>query len=533
MRPRGARGVLMTTLVVLAVPLAVPTLVRGIRSEARLAPEPGAVLESVWRRFGAECDVRTASLGDLWAWLERGGARDLVPSGGPSRRIWVERQDGAVRLGLTADGSRHAEPWRLEVGRARWTGLDATLAASDLDCVLCHARIEGGPDARVVSRRPFEPGLGADVRFEGAFVAEPDGQPVPDLLGALERAPLAPGTVDAEQGAVGVIARRADGELALSTVRLSGTVQGPVVLRGTRDAPVRVRGDVVIEGDLVLSGSIVGDGCLWVIGNVHVPGDVHHEGAGSLRLLVRGNVLVGEVGRPRRGEALAVTGEPAGSFSFLVEALARFNGALETDEPTQAPFTVLAGQVAAVLPRGARSTGGWRDRDLELVDYGRSRAVGPLPTARREAPMTEALGVPLGRSAGGTRVDAVVVVHGAFVAVASGIDTWRDAGEVALDRWDGVPPGALLLEGALVATHAAIHAPAGVRIVDRPDARAAVRLPADSGLAARLVGPSASVVLDGPLGGADRGIVPGLWVDGVRAPDRLLRADRSAPATPR
>ncbi|MEM6674365.1 MAG: hypothetical protein AAF726_16080 [Planctomycetota bacterium] len=542
-RRRGRRGraFLMLALVVPAIPLAVPAIVPGFGNAARMAPAPGATLEGVWRRFGSVYDVRTASLDDLWAWLERGGVRDPVSPDDPSQHLWVERGAGVVRLGLSSRGGESEERWRLEVGRARWTGLDATLAASDLDCVLCHASIESGSEARVVSRRPFEPGLGADVRLDGAFVVEPDGQAVPDLLRALERAPRTPGVVEAEHGAVGAIERLqqvGDGRaLALSSVRLSGNEQGPVVLRGTHDAPIRVKGDVVVEGDLVLSGHVVGDGCLWVIGNVHVPGDVHHEGAGSLRLLVRGNVLVGEVGRPRRGEALSVTGAPDGSFSFLVEALARFNGALAIDDPTQPPFTVLPGQVAAVLPRGARSTDGWRDRDLELVDYGRTRAVGPLPSAIEGAPMSAAADLPLGRADAGTRLDAVVVVHGAFVAVASGIDTWRDAGAavgLSDDAGVAVPPASFLLRGALVATHAAIHAPAGVRIVDRPDARAAVRLPADSGLAARLVGPSSSVELGGgPPGEGGVPIVPSLWVDEVPGRDRLLRAERPAPATPR
>jgi len=535
----------------LSLPFVVFALPRVAPASWRTQPSatsPSVKLESVWRHFEAEHDVHSASIDDLLGWLEGERGLEVMDDLDVRDRWRIERSGDEVRIGLMeSEAPAESADWQLEVRRAPWSGVDATLAASDLACVLCHVHVEGERPVRVLSATPFEQGVGADVHVAGTFEAAPNRLLAPDLVGALDTASFDPGFVASSIGGAGITAAAAVAGTAFESVHIDGEATGPVVLFGAPDQPIRISGDCVINGDLVLSGSIVGDGSLRVFGNVFIPGDLTHSGTGGLRLLVRGSVLVGEVHRPRRGEALPVTGGVDGSFGFLVESLARFNGSIASGAVPGALFSVRPQQPAPVLRAGARSIGSWRDPSLDLIADQPTRAVGPGPLAAGQSGLwisedrlwasTEpgVRGV-IGDRAAGTRLEALFIVDGAFIAVAAGIDSWRATGgtvggALSSEAWSsegsGPPPGALELHGALVATHAAIHAPAGLKIVDDPRARAAVRLPAVRGLVARLSGPSSSEALE--VGSTVRV----LSLEGARGPVRLLRDTEPDTETPR
>lgn len=525
-RRRDAAALLLVVAAFAWLPAALPraaVLPWGTPAERATAP---AQLEDVWRRFEREQPATNATVEQFAAWARAlPNAADL---------------DVSTTASTATVSDPGASGWRLEVERAPWAGIDATLAATNLDCVLCHARVDGERLVRVVCATPIEERAGSQIEIVGKIERAPGRLAAPDLLGALDAASFEAGVVSAPRGALGTAAGSLLVDRRLRAVRIDGVAPGPVVLLGTDEEPIRLQGDAVIDGDLVIAGTVVGDGALRVFGNVFVPGDIVHRGSGSLRLLVRGSVLAGDVARPRRGESLPVTGGPDGSFSFLVESLAHFNADLGA-APGAGLFVLRPGQRAPVLQPGAPAFGDWNDPGLRFDSSAPSRVVGPSAGSAAGAPWLAldelwaavADGRPLGERPDGTRLDALVVASGAFVAVAEGIDTWHASGGTPGDglHVPGEAPASLRLHGALIATCASIHAPAGLAIRDDPLARSAVRLPASHGLVARLGGPRGEVTLTDARRG--EGSAPALSVDPSRGADRLLRPAAQSAATPR
>jgi hypothetical protein len=336
------------------------------------------------------------------------------------------------------------------------------------------------------------------------------------------------------------LAARATGTLAGGALRVlaretgapEGTVEalgavlaGTVLAVGTAERPLLLRDDVAIAGDLVLHGVVAGEGTLLVAGNVYLPDDVVRadpKNGGALAIAAGGSILVGDVFHPRWGRG-TVTGDRDGSFSFVLDALARFNRREWTrteprlpgpgDDPDDAGTWRLAnpsyagpgararyyafgdGGPVPVLRDGSRydpELGTWIGRELgsswdptrlRLADP--ERASDPLlggPEGARAAVLTVASGAELdeeelralvtsafaGRPRGRAfRVEAALYTDAALVAVVP-----RQAG------------GKLLVRGALIAPDLAILAPEGFRL--DWDARAAALLPLRSRAHGRL-----------------------------------------------
>ncbi len=126
-----------------------------------------------------------------------------------------------------------------------------------------------------------------------------------------------------------------------NTSSLNSITEGNVYLVGTDANPILLNGEVAVKGDVFISGVVKGSGTLRVSGNVYIPSDLQYaDGSDSngnrtfgvdsngdtnaLAIASGGNVLVGNIFHPRWGNG-TTTGEPDGSFSFIMDELAIFN----------------------------------------------------------------------------------------------------------------------------------------------------------------------------------------------------------------
>jgi hypothetical protein len=124
---------------------------------------------------------------------------------------------------------------------------------------------------------------------------------------------------------------------------LGATTEGNLVLRGTQASPLILNGEVAIRGDVILDGWVKGSGTLLVSGNVYIPNDLQYaDGTDSLSnrtfgyandgtenvlaIASGGNIMLGNIFHPRWGNG-STTGNPDGSFSFILDELAIFNRA--------------------------------------------------------------------------------------------------------------------------------------------------------------------------------------------------------------
>lgn len=118
--------------------------------------------------------------------------------------------------------------------------------------------------------------------------------------------------------------------------------EGTVFLKGTKDNPIMLNGDIAVDGDVVISGVVKGRGAIKASGNVYMPSDVTYlDGTGvggsrtfgvgsdggenALAIASGGNVMVGNIFHPRWGNGTPTTGESNGSFNFIMDELALFN----------------------------------------------------------------------------------------------------------------------------------------------------------------------------------------------------------------
>jgi len=126
-----------------------------------------------------------------------------------------------------------------------------------------------------------------------------------------------------------------------NVANLGATTDGNLILRGTQANPLLLNGEVAIHGDIVLDGWVKGSGTLLVSGNVYIPNDLQYadgtDGLGNrtygnaddgtenaLAIASGGNIMLGNIFHPRWGNG-ATTGNPDGSFSFILDELAIFN----------------------------------------------------------------------------------------------------------------------------------------------------------------------------------------------------------------
>lgn len=483
-------------------------------------------LNGLWGRFLADRSDAESTVEEFEAWIQspagRGAAEALVPGGG----WWTRATEGVVQVGLgpADDDLGLGSAWCMEVERAEWRGMEATLAARDLECVVCHTRVladpgavrDGGEGAEVIveSRVPLDEGPDVDLLVHGV-ARSLGGQAVTPIVGAED-----PGGWLVGLPVVLDVAKSA------GPIEVHGAHGGSLALQGDPADPIQIHGDVVVAGDLALRGVVRGRGTLVVLGNLFLPGDLIHEGEGGLCLLVEGSLLAGDVLRPRGGGPGEVTGDIDASFNFTVEALARFNGSLAAEGSSEVPFTFDRGAPIPVL-QGGRARGDWGDPSLIRRRGIPARSVGPTsvpsePVWDSVAGLWQAvLGAPHGAQrlrSQGTRLDAVIVVGGAAILVAAGLESHGTGpGEAVLTEFTGsndgdlTPPGSLRIHGALIAEHAAVHAPRGLLIEDDPRTRGSIRAKARTGLTRRLVQgdsprlagvPKAPVLVDAPPGPA-------------------------------
>lgn len=450
------------------------------------APSAQESLQSLWDSFSEAHDPARATLQDFDVWLE-----EALEAPGSAERaalpaeIEVEGR-GSVRT-VTVSGASAPDGPSLMVEERSWAAADHVLAVGHLGCVLCHGEVQGddGP-ARVFSAEPHAPRSDEDVALDGAISSDPGTVFLGDPRLDLTQLRLGRGRLRASVGwrAAPRAPRPAPG--ALEPQELRDEVLGPVLMVGTDEDPIRLEGSVTIEGDLCLVGVVQGAGALYVTGNLFLPVGIRRsddEGPVPL-LVVEGSVLAGDVLRPRQGMSVPVTGDPEGSFGFLPEVLARFNGR------AGARFVLLEGQAAHSLPAGG-TTGDWFDPRLAEHE-GPGAAVGPSLTAEGQPWFELGFlrrtfdGEPLSQLDRGLRLDGTFVVEGAFVAVATGLEA--EPGDAGRDEQegDGPPPGSVLMHGSLAARHAAVHAPAGVSLLDRASDRARLTHLFAGGLHARL-----------------------------------------------
>lgn len=424
--------------------------------------DPGEALEEFWSGFEATSDDHSIAAFDRWVQeaLSGAGAQESIVGG---RATLAKEGDGRK---LTLDGPGFSGRAELSVRPRRWPVADFALAAEDLSCVLCHVHIDGarGPARAFSSATPTDH-HGKRVSITGGLVANSGALLFDDPAVDLQALRLASGTLEGPMGRVVAIGDEDPHQHSTrpdAPVSLRNSVRGHLELIGHRADPIEVRGNLIVEGDLLLRGVFVGDGVLFVDGNVFLPDGLEGLDGSTLTLVAMGSVLVGDVLRPRYDESLATTGDPEGSFGFLAESLARFNST-RAERP---PLGWMPGQPAYRLV-GSRATGDWYDPALE-------RLTAPAQPA---GPGLLANGMPwfnprtLRESAGtvgGLTLDATVVTPSAFIAVASGLRTSPASPTDDPGRFEAgsVPPGAMLVRGSIAASHAAIHAPAGLRIID-------------------------------------------------------------------
>lgn len=466
--------------------------------------DPAVALELLWTVFAAIHPPERATLQDFDVWIEE-ARRHPVRLGDVARGRW--RVDGGGRQRtLSLRGTGFQGEAALVIEERSWAGADHALVASDLSCVLCHGEVRGdGAPAAVLAARRHRSRPDEDVVIDGELVLDAGAVLPGDPLVDLDALRAGRGRLESAAGWRASPRRGGPPTLQpaeLEPLTLEDEVLGPVVLVGTETDPIGLEGNVVVDGDLLLDGSIHGGGTIFVDGNLFIPSRLTREGEGPVPLIVvSGHVLAGDVLRPRQGMTLPVTGDASGSFGFLCEALARFNGR------DGAAFSLLDGQPAVALPRGG-TTGDWFDPRLTEVD-GAAERVGPASCPDggpwlalellRRTPEGELLSV----RREGLAIDATLVVTGAFVAVAPGLEvSGRDApdedsinGEVPL-----APPGSVRIHGSLAARHAAVHAPAGLRILDRAVDRGRLSSLHSGGLRAHVVrGPEGQRIPAGPI----------------------------------
>jgi len=122
---------------------------------------------------------------------------------------------------------------------------------------------------------------------------------------------------------------------------LEGVVSGNVYLKGEKDNPIVLNGDIAIDGDVVISGYVKGLGTIRARGNVYIPSDlvyadgsqgesrIYGKGAdgtpNNLAIAAGGNIMVGDYYRPAWGKGTPATGAKDGSFNFVMDEVAIFN----------------------------------------------------------------------------------------------------------------------------------------------------------------------------------------------------------------
>lgn len=528
----------------IAVAIAVPVVVMAIPRAptvaplpaSRLAPiiDPGEVLTEFWRSFEGGEENHSIAAFDRWVegtWNDSGARASLVRD-----RASVGK-DGDGRK-LTLDGPGFSGRAELIVRPRRWPVAEFALAAEDLSCVLCHVHIDGtrGP-ARAFSGVEPADHQGKRLSITGGLVVESHAPLFNDPAVDLGSLRLASGTLEGPQGRV--VALGAEEPLRASVggerplpkqdpvplqgpVSFEDTVNGHLELVGNDARPIKIRGNLVIEGDLLLRGAFSGDGVLFVDGSVFLPDGIEALEGSKLTLVAMGGVLVGDVLRPRYDESLAVTGDPEGSLGFLIESLARFNFA----RGKRQPLGWMPGQAGFRLA-GSRATGDWYDPALERLKPA-AFAVGPALLANG-APWFDPglLREPIG-TARGLTLDATVVTPSVFIGVASGLRILQasDTDNPSRIEAGAVAPGAMLVRGSIAASHAAIHAPAGLRIIDAVVPRSLLSVAFGGGVEAVLESISAE-------GSYVRSLGNGAVIQGASVLPERPRARLRSPGEPR
>ena len=408
------------------------------------------ILEQIWDAFAASETPSTTDLIAFETWLEEDAGADARLRMAPVEQWSVERTNDrvALRLGLEHAAPPGADAPSLVVRVQPWAGARYALAAEDLSCVLCHTRVVG------------------DVFSRSAHSSSPDE--AIDIEGERIHGSVEPLFHSSSRGTSGD-----NGVDFAAVVRSGGTLhglpkragEGAVEVTGAGDEPFSIHGDVTLEGDVVLHGRFVGEGRLFVDGDVYVPRDLRSNGDGRLVVVASGSVLVGDVLRPRSGESVAVTGDASGSFSFTIETLARWNGWRVMND--LAPLTLFPDQAAWMLD-GSHVTGDWFDPSLERAPGVVESVLGSRALATR---------FPRSFQSDHLTVEATIVARGALIAVAPSNRPFGPAGSISFG-------------GALVATHAAIHAPSGLEILDDPQARRGLAAAGEGGLVATIQSPA-------------------------------------------
>ena len=437
----------------MAVAAAVPVMVIALpdlrRSEAPSISLRKAEhhLESIWDEFAATGPLGSADLVAFKTWLEEDAGAQVRLSIAPNEQWSIERTNDrvALRLGLERDAPPGRRAPALVVRVQPWAGARFALAAEDLSCVLCHTRVAGDVFSRTAHRA--SPDEAIDVEGERIH-----GSPEP----LFHRASSA--NSDGRQVDFAAIVRSGGRLSSLMT----STGDGVIDVVGEDAQPFSIHGDVSLDGDVVLHGPYVGSGRLFVDGNVFIPRDLRAEAGGRLVVVASGSVLVGDVLRPRSGESVAVTGDASGSFSFVVESLARWNGWRLENELT--PLALFPDQAAWILD-GTDVTGDWFDPKLVRAPGIVEPVLGSrvLPTRFPRHHRSDHL-----------TIEATIVAQEALIAVAPSTSEFGSAGSISI-------------AGAVIATHAAIHAPAGLEVLDDPLARRGLAAAGEGGLVATVV----------------------------------------------
>lgn len=429
-----------------ALPVVVLALPRlgGPERPSLTARKAERLLQGFWTEYAQAENPEPVDLAAFTTWLveDDGAARRLEIA--PEIQWSIERHDDRtlVRLGLEHGAPPGADAAALVVREQPWSGARFALAAEDLSCVLCHTSVDGD----VFSRTAHEATLDETIDVEGERV---HGSSEPLFLTRPQD---------------GASARRID---FARVMHVGGQLQGlgdappgrAREVRGEGARPFSIDGDVSLDGDVVLVGPYAGRGRLFVDGNVFVPYDLVSDEGGSLVVVATGSVLFGDVLRPRAGEAIEVTGDASGSFSFSVEALARWNG--WRIERGLEPLALFPDQSAWEL-KGTRATGDWFDPALARV-LGDARHV--LVSRETSSRFPRELG------SDHLVIEATLVAQNALIGVAPTSRAFGSAGSISI-------------AGAVIATHAAIHAPRGLEILDDPVARRGLAAAGVGGLVA-------------------------------------------------
>jgi len=98
------------------------------------------------------------------------------------------------------------------------------------------------------------------------------------------------------------------------------SIQANVILVGTKDKPLEINGDILIQGDVIIKGYVKGTGAIYSTRNIYIPGDIFYvdspnpynpdsggqrdpvanavaaieDGKDELRLAARQNVIIGD-----------------------------------------------------------------------------------------------------------------------------------------------------------------------------------------------------------------------------------------------